>query len=71
MAPMLNDVEQNTKEFLTPIDAARILGRAPQWVRDQCRLNNIPHRKFGGRYVLTREDLDAYLASTHRPAANS
>lgn len=71
MAAMLNDVEQTAQQFLTPIDAARILGRQPQWVREQCKLNNIPHRKLGGRYVLTREDLDAYLTAAHRPAATS
>lgn len=67
MAPMFNDVEQ---EFLTPAEVAKILNRHPQWVRDQCRINAIPHHKIGGRYVFTRDDVDAYLTATHRPAVN-
>jgi excisionase family DNA binding protein len=46
---------------LTVADVAALIGRSPKAVRHAIRRRQIPARRWGGRVVILREDLEAHL----------
>ncbi|MGV0154962.1 helix-turn-helix domain-containing protein [Rhodococcus sp. GB-02] len=48
-------------------EAAEIFGVKPTWFADQLRAGKFPGHKFGQRWRLTQDDLQAILDLTHRP----
>ena len=44
-------------EILTTTEVAKYLKTSEEWVRDQCRVENIPAFKIGKEWRIKKEDL--------------
>ena len=55
-------------EYITLPDAARVLGISAPTLRKMAKERLISHKVFGTRIRFTREDIDNYLARSHRAA---
>ncbi len=51
------------REVLRPLDLIGILGKSERTVRDAIRRHGIPHIRLGGRVLVLRDSLLAWLAS--------
>ena len=47
-------------DLIGPDKAARILGKSEQWVTTLLREGKLPGQRVGQRWVLRREDVEAY-----------
>lgn len=45
----------------TTEEASQILHLSPLTVRDACRIGRLPCNRRGGRFVITEEQLEAYV----------
>ncbi len=50
-------------ELLTAEQAAKLLGRSPWWVQEQCRRGKLPHKKVGRTRYFTEASLRDWLAT--------
>ena len=60
-----------THSFLTTGDAARTLGVSIQTIKNWAASGRLPLMQFGGRNVIRREDLLAYVESLRKPSDGS
>ncbi len=47
--------------------AAQYMGCTHKFVKRLCQLRSIPYAELGHRYVLKRDDLDAFVESRKKP----
>jgi hypothetical protein len=56
-------------KYLTPSDVAEQWGKQPRFVREQCQTGQLVASFFGGRWHITQDAVDAYVAAHTRKAA--
>lgn len=51
------------QSYLTLAQAAAYLGITPGALQKRCARQEVPHRRWRGRYVLIKQELDAFIVA--------
>ena len=58
--------EPKPPESFDLVEAAKLLGRSPRWLRDNCTSLGIGHERVGRGFRFTLHELERYLAGHRR-----